>query len=367
MDLFQGLNLDSSINSFQTNTNNSMKTVKDNTLTPADVTTSRMKQGVALKTAKDTGVKGTITAYRSAAVEQLDGIIGALSGGFLNTKDITKAIKIGRDGVTFSEDSIISAIGKDVGVPVSGQSGAMRALQRELTKQFKELTGYDIGGVLQTDGSTFRINKNWRGAAGKQTLKMVGGLIGLDEFVDVSVRGAFYNATLFQAADYGMSHSYRRLWDSYPKGFELIRRDAAIDAMRTLITNGDIESIDVMIGLLNTEGRNTLLSKYPDFVELLFSNFKFDSDMYPENYPALRDKLLGVLNALIGPNWYMKYTEFGYAYNLALINKVSKDMKTLLGTVDYLVPLLCAAGMFNDQSAVIELKHQFKNTAQYAF
>lgn len=367
MDLFQGLNLDSSINSFKTNTNNSMQTVKGNTLTPADVTTARMKQGVALKTAKDTGVKGTITAYRSAAVEQLDGIIGALSGGFLNTKDITKAIKIGRDGVTFSEDSIISAIGKDVGVPVSGQAGVMRALQRELTKEFKTLTGYDIGGVLQTDGQKFKINKNWRGAAGKQTLKMVGGLIGLDEFVDTSVRGAFYNATLFQAADYGMSNSYRRLFDSYPPGFGMIKRDAVIEAMRIVITNGDIDSTDELLKLLDTEGRNTLLSKYPNFIELLFSNFKFDSDMFPENYHILRDKLLALLSGLMGPNWHLKYTEFGYALNLSLINKVSKDMKILLQPVEWLVPLLCTAGMFDDQSAVLELKRQFKNTAQYAF
>ena len=367
MDIFEGIDLGSSMSSFKSSTNSAMLNVKDKTLAPADVTSTRMKEGVALKTSRDVGVKDTITSYRSAAVEQLDGIIGALSGGLLNTKDITKAIRIGQDGVTFNEDSIVNAIGRDAGVNIRGTSGIMRQLKKEIVGEFHKLTGFNIDGLITADGERMRITKNWRGNAGKEILKMVGKTAGFDEFLDVSIRGAFYNGTLFNAATYGMSGSYGKLFKAYPKGFELIRRDAIMDAMRIVISNGDIESVDKLTELLDKEGKNVLLSRYPNFVELLFSNFRFDRDMFPEQYPALQAKLLRLLNDLIGPNWYMKYTEFGQALNLAIIQKVSKDMKVLLSSWDEIVPLLCTAGMFSDSPATKELRTHFKDAPKYDF
>jgi hypothetical protein len=356
MDLFSGLDLNPSVTSFQSNTNTAMKSVKESSLTPADVTTANQKQGVALKTSRDTGVMGTISEYRSTAVEQLNGIIGSLSGGTLNLKDLTKSIRMGPDGITFSDNAIISAVSGAAGYKVSGQSGAARALSASLAAEFKKITGLNIGNILTTNGTKFRVNDNWRGQLGKQTLNMLGKAAGLDDLLDVSVKGAFYNSVLKNATIFGMSDSYRKIWDSYPKGFDLIKRDAAIEAMENVITNGDVESMDAMLKLFDTQTKNVLLGKYPRFVSILFSNFRFDKTAIPEEYPIIRAKLLAILEDLIGPEWYMKQTYFGKVLDLGLMNNASPDLKTLLQPVDDLVPLLCTAGMFHDASALGQLR-----------
>jgi len=368
MNLFEGLDLSPSVSSFQSNTNTAMKSVKESSLTPADVTTANQKQGVALKTSRDTGVMGTISEYRSTAVEQLNGIIGSLSGGILNLKDLTKSIKMGPDGVVFSENAIISAVTGAAGYKINGgQNGAARALSASLAEEFRKITGLNIGNILTTNGTNFRINDNWRGQLGKQALNMVGKAAGLDDLLDVSVKGAFYNSVLKNATIFGMSDSYRKIWDSYPKGFELIKRDAALEAMQNVITNGDIESMDAMLKLFDTQTKNVLLGKYPRFVSVLFSNFRFDKTTIPEQYPAIRDKLLAILTDLIGPDWYLKQTYFGKVLDLGLMNSASPDLIKLLQTSEELVPLLCTAGIFHDQSALFQLRAQFPGAAQYAF
>jgi hypothetical protein len=367
MDLFQGLSLDKSVSSFQNSTNSAMKGVKENNLTPADVTTTNMKQGTALKTARDTGVTGTITGYRSAVVEQLDGIIGALSGGFLNTKAITKSIKVGRDGVTFSDDALFKAVGGAAGVNVSSQGGAMRKLQQELAQEFKAITGLNMGSLITNDGKKFRVSPNWRSSIGQQTIRMFGKAAGVDDLLDVSAKGAFYNAVFKSSVYMGMTDSYPKMWNSYPKGFELIRRDAALEAMRTVITNGDIESFDAMLKLFDTNTKTVLLSKYPTFVTILFSNFRFDRDVIPEDYAILRGKLLTILEDLIGPEWWLKQTYFGKVLDLGLVNKASPDMIKLLQPVDDLAVLLCTANKFSDGSALAQLKRDFPGAPKYAF
>jgi hypothetical protein len=344
-----------------------MKGVKESTLTPADVTATRMKEGVALKTSRDTGLTGTVTAYRSTAIEQLDGIIGALSGGFLNTKDLTKSIKVGPDGVSFSPDAVISAVGEAAGFKISGASGAMRALTNGIATEFKNITGLNGAGLLTLDGKGFRVRDNWRSSIGQQTIRMLGKVGGVDELLDVSAKGAFYNSVFKSSIYMGMTDSYPKMWNAYPKGFELIRRDAALEAMQTVITNGDIESMDAMLKLFDNNTKTVLISKYPNFVSTLFSNFRFDRDVNPEDYAGLKDKLMAILNDIIGPEWYLKQTYFGKVLNLGLVNRASADLIKLLQMVDEIVPLLCTANMFADGSALLQLKRDFPNAPKYAF
>lgn len=367
MDIFSGLDLGKELSSFKQSTSQAMSGVKENTLTPADTTGKRLKEGIALKNARDTQATTGMTNYKDRVVNELDGIIGALSGGLLNTKDLTKAVRVGRDGVTFSDDAILGAIGSEVGYPVNGKSGAMRKIAGQVTAEFKKITGVNIGGLLTTDGQTFRANKNWRGQVGSQLLNMLGNYVGIDEFIDVSVKGALYNSILYETVGYGMSGSYGLLWGSYPKGMELIRRDAFLEAARLAITNGDIESLQTIINLIGEEGRNVLLSKYPNFVEQLFGNFKFDDDVYPEDYPTILAKVQIVLNQVMGPAWYLKYTSFGDAYNMAVVARVSPDMKKLLIMWDEIAPLVACAGMYDTVATIPELRRQFKDAAKYPF
>lgn len=371
MDAFSGINLAPDLTSFKKNTNTAMQRVKGDNLTPYNVTQNRMKTGIATKTSRDTGVKGTITEYRDSVVDVLDGIVGMLSGGLLNTKDLTKAVKVGRDGVIFDENGILAAASRRMGYPVNSPEGAMRKIAGDISQEFKRITGLNIGGLITSDGETFRVTKNWRGKAGAETFRMLGKLTGLDEFVDRSVTASVYNSLYYNTAMFGMSGSYRSIWNSYPNGFGFARRDATLEAFQYMIINGDIESMTEVLKLLdeddngNGSNRKILMSKYPSLIPTLFSNFKFDDDVFPEDYPALLAKLLEVLEKIIGPEWWMTYTEFGMAQNLAIMTRVSKDMVTLLSGYQPIIPLLATAGMFQEASCLVELRNQFRGAAQF--
>lgn len=357
--LLDGFDLDSGLQSFRKSTNSSMQKVQGDVLTPIDVTTQRLDEGVALTNNHDTTVKGRITNYRTSVIDQLDGIVGALSGGLLNTKDLTKAVKIGPDGVKFDTDDIISAVGGNLGYPVYGQTGAMQQIASMASDEFKRLTGLNVGGLVQSDGKDFRIKGSWRDNMGNAVLDGLVNLTGMDELIDSSVQASMYNSILYNTSIFGMKDAYKDLWDNYP--FAALRQDAFIQAMQHMIANGDIASIDVVVGMLDTQGRNALLNKYPEFVQTLFSRFQFDETALPEDYPVMRDKLLNILNIVCGPNWYYRQTEFGLAYNLGITSRISADMITLLSSVEYLIPLLCTSGMFQEGSAIEQLSSAFKD------
>lgn len=365
MDLFGGLSLGGVVDSFKTKTTSSMQNVRDNTLTPIDVTTTNLNKGVAKKTARDTSVTSVVSDYRSDAVDSLDGIIGALSGGLLNTKDITKAIRVGKDGVTFDQDSLLGSASGELGFKVTSQSGAMRKLASTINSEFAALTGIQGAGIIGSDGKMIRVNKNWRTTLGSQTIKTVGAMSGLGQYFDSSVKSAVYNAVLKSAVEYGMSDSYANLYKNYPATLAAARRSAMLTVIDTAITAGDVKSLHALIVLLEANDRTVILSKYPKFIETLFSKFKFDDDVYPTDYPALLAMLLEVLTMVAGTNWWLKSTNFGDVLNLTIIRKASKDMITLLRGFDAVIPLLCCAGLFGSSSATVVLRSEFPTAPQF--
>ena len=77
--------------------------------------------------------------------------------------------------------------------------------------------------------------------------------------------------------------------------------------------------------------------------------------------------LKSVLNTLVGPKWFYKKTVFGEAYNLALVNRISPDMKDLLILWEEVAPLVCASGMFPEQSAKSVMFKEFEFAPKFVF
>lgn len=367
MDIFGGLNLSKNANDLRKKFTGAMDYVKQESLTAVDVTSRKMSEGVALVNSADTKVTGTLNDYKSSAVEQLDGIVGAMSGGSLNFKDITKAVRVGRDGVTFDENDILSTVTGAMGYSVNRSGGAMMKIARDISGEFTRITGLNIGQILTSDGKKFSVNRNWRSMAGEETFRQIRRYTNMDDYIDVSVQAAIRSSIMKQAAELGMRDSYKSIWDNYPQGLGYYKRDAVLEAISTMITNGDILSVKAVADLLDRDGKNAIISKYPNLVEKIFSSFKFDDDVFPEDYPALRIEVMDLLTDLIGENWYYRNTEFGKALNLTVINSASKDIMTLLGGIPELVPLLCAAGVFRETSAKVELRRQFPTAPQFDY
>lgn len=361
--IFDNFNLSKAVTTFGTQTNTSMSKVKENVLNPMDVSGDKLKQGVALTKPNDTSVKGQLTAYTSSTISQLDGIIGALSGGYLNTKMIVKAVRIGPDGVDFDKEDLLGSVSSNMGYPINSQSAGMRKIANLVNSEFKRYTGISLPGLVTSDGKRFSVNANWRTLVGKETLRQINQFTGIDQFVDVSVQNAMYNAVMKMATEYGMKDSYKSLYDLY-----LSKRDAnsiMIDAVRTMIARGDVESIDTVLGIVDQGTVNAINAAYPDFIETLFRSFKFASDVLPEDYDVLCNKLMTVVTRVAGPNWWERSTQFGTAYNLAIISSASSDIIKLLSKVEVLQPLIATAGMFREQGAAFTLKSSFPKAPVY--
>ena len=363
--LLDGFDIGKDVQAFKQTTNQSLSTVRGDTLTPINTTTQRLNEGVALVNPNDTSLTSRITNFKGQYIEQLNGVVGAISGGLLNVKDITKSIRIGKDGVMFSTDSLLSAVSTQLGYPVSGKTGAMRKIGNTITKEFNRLTGLNMSQLITIDGGKFRVTEDWRGQMGGEILTELQEFAGVDEYLDVSVQTSLYNSILYNSSIFGMSDAYKSLWDNYP--YEGLRQDAFIEAIGFMIKNGDVTSVDVVMGFLDAQGKNALLNKYPDFIEKLFTNFKFDKGVLPEDHPALKAKLLAILVRVAGENWMYRETQFGKAYNLGLVSNISDDMVTLLSPItaseesNEYIPLLCCRGAFQEQSALAVLDRSFSD------
>ncbi|EJI5696452.1 hypothetical protein NFI00_000155 [Salmonella enterica] len=356
--LFDDLNLGSSLDTFKKNTSNAMNTVKSSILTPVSTITEKVNDGIALVKATDSKLQSVVSSYKSAAIEQLDGIIGALSGGMLNTSDLTKMVRVGPDGVTFSPDDLVRDVGNKIGLDLSGGgNGFMNQIASGINSQFNSITSGYFGDLVTTDGKSFKISKNWRGQAGSAMLDMLRRYGGIDDLIDVSVTNSFYNTLLYNSAQFGMSDSYASIIAKYQ-----IKKDAQaamLEAIQYMLANGDVDSLQKMLELMDKEGVMSVNARYPEFVENLLSKFTFAANTYPEEYPAIREKLLNVLTSFAGPNWHLRSTQFGSAYNLALTSQISADVTTLLMEDPTYSPLLFTSGMFQDTNAIEVLKNQF--------
>lgn len=356
--LFDGLDLGSDLQTFQKNVSSSMNDVKSAILTPISATMTKVNEGVALIKATDSKLQSVVSEYKSVAVSQLDGIIGALSGGMLNTSDLTKMVRVGPDGVTFNTDDLVRSVGDQIGLDISGgQGGFMQQFANGINSQFNSITGSYFGNLVDTDGNTFRISKNWRGQAGSSLLNMLNRYGGFDEFIDTSVTNSFYNTLLFNSAQYGMADSYESILKNYT--FAKDGQSALLDAVQYMLANGDVNSLEAVIKIMEKDGIMSVNAKYPLFVETLLSKFSFSVDTTQDQHPAIRASLLNVLNTFAGPNWHLTATQFGTAYNLMLTSSISADVVTLLMEDEKYSPLLYASGMYQDNSAVDTFKNDF--------
>lgn len=340
--------------------------VKQGSLQVVDVTASKLKEGVALKTNNDVGVASTITGYKDSVVTKLDGVIGKLSAGELNTSSISKAIKVDLNGVSFSQDDLISAVGKDLGYDISGTGGVAKTIANEISSEFQKVTGLKLSKIITADGEGFRVNEAWRGELAGEALDNIKKFTGIESFIDTSVVASVRNVVFKNAVKFGMTDSFSKLWDSYPIGFEGFRRDAIIESIESVIDIGDIVSMKKLASLLEAEGKNILLSKYPTLIERLFSKFKFDSDVMSEDISTILVDTVVPLTDLLGENWYKRDTAFGEALDLGIVERLSPDMMTLLERWEELAPLVCCAGMFQEESANVVIRRFFPTAPKFS-
>lgn len=362
--IFDNLNLGDSFNKFQKSTTDLVKDAKTSVLTPVSSAVEKLNEGVTLVRETDSKLQQTVSSFKSRTIEQLDGIIGALSGGILNTKDLTSLVRVGPDGITFSKEDLARTVGDKIGFPVSASGGLMGGIASRINTEFQGLTGGYFGDLVDSDGNTFGITKNWRGKLGGGLLDMVGKYTDINDLVDISVTNAFYNTLLDESAGYGMYGSYDKILAMYPRAAD--GQLALSSAIERAMSNADIESVYAMMKLMEQGTLANAASTYPTMVENLLANYTFPLNITPGDYAGLKAKLLEIIVSFKGDRWWIRKTAFGEALNIGLVNQLSDDVVALLmpasksdTSSDQFVSLLCAAKMFNENSAVDELRMTF--------
>lgn len=359
--VFDDLNLGSGISDFKKSTTDLMSDVGNSVLTPISSITAKAKEGIALVKSTDTKLQSVISNYRSSAIEQLNGIVGALSGGLLNADDITAAVRVGPDGVTFSSDDLLRTVSSKIGLDVTSTDAFTRQFTDTLDYEFNRISG-GYGNLLSSDGGVFRVNRNWRDDVGNNTLNTIMRYTSAKDIVDESVTNSFYNSLMISAADFGMADSYESIMDQYttPEAAQ----DGIVEAVGKMLDNGDLESLDTIITLIDQGNKNAINAKYPNLLETLLSQYTFGPNVYPEDYPELRIKFNRIITELVGPKWHLRETSFGTAYNLAVVNLISPDMTILLQEMDEYIPLICSAGVYRDEPALDVFRQNFPDTPQ---
>lgn len=360
--IFKGVNVKKDVDAFRSTTSQNLAKYKGEVVKAISPVQNKLKEGVAFVKSTESKISGIITGYRDEVIENLDSIVGSLTGGLFDFTDAKKYLKFGPNGVAFDTQGLVGEIGGKIGLDLSTNTSLMYQLTDMANSEFSDLTGGYFGNMVSTDGNGFRITQNWRDQLGSGFIDILGRTAGISGLIDSTFSTSYYNSLMKMSASYGMSDSYKSIMDQYKDQADA--QIALINSIPNMMQNGDLVSMNKVLDLVKADGYPVINAKYPNLLDTLFSNFSLDPGVVSGQYPGIKAMFLRVCTSIFGTNWYYQNTQLGRAYNLSLISNVSDDMKKVImsdETAPELIPLICAAGMFNEQTAIDSFKSYFSD------
>lgn len=367
--IFEGVNLKNTVQKSSQSMNETVSGLKGQLINPLKSVTSSVQSGIATISEAQSVLTKNLSAYKSEAIEGINNTLKNLSGGFINDMaDLGSLVKY-EDGFKLDTDGLLRLGSKGLGFNIN----SMRELKDEIADGFmNELNSMTFGladglFMVDTDGNGIKIHTadDWKLTLGNQLIDFIGkdDPDGFGAVVNVAGMNAVLNTMLNQSIKNGLWQGYDRFDNMYV--FQSDYHDALINGIDLAISKGDLESINTILDIIQKEGANKVNAKYPNLIEQLLTNFTFNRDVDPSQYPELKDKMLKVFTTVGGADWYKYPTQFGMAINVGLSSFISESSKTLLIDVDELVPLLCSAGMFVEQSSIETFTGDFPNAVVF--
>lgn len=140
---------------------------------------------------------------------------------------------------------------------------------------------------------------------------------------------ALKSSILQQAAYLGLSNVIDRVYQSDPGN--TILTGSLGDSLESALTSGNLELIKTMV---NNLGGVYVLQRSPDAVQTILQNYRFTSVVSANDYVAMANDLIAVLNT-IDPNWN-KSASVNVGHRLNVFRSISANAKTILMTLqDY--------------------------------
>ena len=324
---------------------------------PIKSTVSDLKSGIALIKDTDKQIMNKLYTYKSSTIDSINDFLGSLTGGKIGLADFGRVISY-KDGFKVDSDELMRMAGRTLGFNI----GSIATIKDELANSFlDELNSMTLGlsnGLFQTDGSKITIAGDWDKDIGQSVFDFLSS--GGEEFVTVrnfAASNAVVNTMVKQNAAIGFVQGYAGFASMY-----LYQSDyygALIATIPTLLSRGDINSLDEILKILDDASRYTIKNQFPNFAETVLANFNFPEGTLPEDYAGYKDKLIAVIKKIEGEKWLYKTTFMGDILNIGLVTTISDDSKTLLMRVPEYVPFLCASGLMSQESAAGVFKRMF--------
>lgn len=357
--IMDGLNsTKESLNDFKNSVNDKVSNLKGQVLEAVSPIADNIKSGVKYIRDADKQITGMISDYKSAVLDMLDSFIDTFSFGYLNLNNFNDIITIGRNGINFDSDRLLKKISASVGFDVSSVNGICDGLVNNCIKELGDAFEYDLGRLFTMEGGSFKYTGDFRSTEGMGIMDVLTrNDTSLLNMVDVLGQTFFYNQLVKESVKYGYSDSYDGLFNNYH--YTKDAKSAFLDNLGTAITNGDIDSIEKILDLLEEDSSNVNVV-YPNIVPDLLSSYRFRTTDYSEDYPEIRDRIEKIFIRVRGDNWNKRYSNSmgEYILDMELTSSIGSACETLFNTHEEMQLLICCKNMIYPQNAFNLLKTQ---------
>lgn len=330
---------------------------------PFKSVTESVKGGIATISEAQSKLSANLSAYKSQAIDGIQVGLKNMTGGVFSLSDF-KDIVTYQDGFKLNPDALLRIGGKGLGFNLTSIQGMKDDLSSAFMNELSSMSGGLSDGLIYFDGTKLRISDDWKYDMGMSIIDFIGK--DNDDFgsiINVAGMNAILNTMLNETVRYGILDGYNTFGDQYI--YQSDFHDALVNSVSIAVANGDAESVRKILEIINKEGAKKVNATYPDLIEQLLGNFRFQASENTSDYARIRNSILEVCTKLKGDHWYMTYTQMGMVTNMALVNSISDDAKTVLMDVDELVPLLCGSGLFGDMSAIEIFQQDFPKSVRF--
>ena len=361
--IFEGVDLGNTLQKASQAMGETVSGLTTQLVNPFKAITESIKGGVATISEGQSVLMNNLNTYKSAAIEGIDVGLKNLTGGLFNIGDIGSVLTY-QDGFKVNTDELLRIGSKGLGFNVYSMQNLKDQIGQGFLDELDSMTGGLSNGLFYADGTRLRINDDWKFQMGTSIIDFIGkDNEGFGSIVNIAGMNSILNTMLNETVRYGMYDGYKTYGDQYI--FQSDYHDALINSMSIAISNGDAESVKVILDIINKEGAHKVNSKYPELIEQLLGNFRLSDKEDASDYLRIQQAILAVCTTLKGPTWYKTPTHMGYCTNMALVSQISDDAKTVLYGVEELIPLLCSSGIFADQPAIDTFQLDFPKSIRF--
>lgn len=351
--LFEGVDINNNLQKASQSMSETVSNLTSQVVNPFKTISAGVQAGAVKISETQSVISSNISSYKSSAIDGINNALKNITGGKYTLSDLGSLVTY-QDGFKLNTDQLLSLAGRGLGFNVNSMTDLKNQIGNGFINELNSMTGGIAQGLViaDTDGSFVKLHiaDDWKYSMGTQLIDFLAkdDSSGFGSVTNVAAINATLNTLLNQAVKSSLTRSYANFGSMYV--YQSDYHDALIDTATVSAERGDLDSLTEIINIVGDEGATKIAALYPTTIEQTLSNYAFTSTDDPSDYPQLTANLLNLCVKLGGADWYKYPTQFGMVTNVGLVNQLSTDAKTLLEETEELIPLLCSAGIFTEQS-----------------